>query len=193
MAKRVFFSFHYQDVVDFRANVVRNHWVTKDREDAGYFDASIWEDAKKKGIQSLKNLIQGGLDGTTATCVLIGSQTYARKWVRYEIIKSIEKGNRVFAVHINGIKGKDEKTKADGPNPFEYLAFKYSADGKSLEVLEYSEGKWIAYADCSGWNLKSPASEARRGKTLKLSELGYKVYSWANNDGYSNFADWVGT
>ena len=37
MAKRVFFSFHYQDVIDFRANVVRNHWLTKsDREDAGF-------------------------------------------------------------------------------------------------------------------------------------------------------------
>jgi hypothetical protein len=35
MAKRVFFSFHYQDVIDFRANVVRNHWLTKkDRKDA---------------------------------------------------------------------------------------------------------------------------------------------------------------
>ena len=44
MAKRVFFSFHYQDVIDFRANVVRQHWVTKpDREDAGFFDASVWE------------------------------------------------------------------------------------------------------------------------------------------------------
>lgn len=44
MAKRVFFSFHYQDVIDFRANVVRNHWMTKpDREEAGYFDASIWK------------------------------------------------------------------------------------------------------------------------------------------------------
>ena len=29
MARRVFFSFHYQDVIDFRANVVRNHWLTK--------------------------------------------------------------------------------------------------------------------------------------------------------------------
>jgi hypothetical protein len=42
MAKRVFFSFHYQDVIDFRANVVRQHWLTKpDREAAGFFDASI--------------------------------------------------------------------------------------------------------------------------------------------------------
>jgi len=29
MAKRVFFCFHYEDVESFRANVVRNHWVTK--------------------------------------------------------------------------------------------------------------------------------------------------------------------
>lgn len=29
MAKRVFFSFHYQDVIDFRANVVRQHKTTK--------------------------------------------------------------------------------------------------------------------------------------------------------------------
>jgi hypothetical protein len=48
MAKRVFFSFHYQDVIDFRVNVVRNHWLTKpDRSLAGFFDSSIWEDAKK--------------------------------------------------------------------------------------------------------------------------------------------------
>ena len=25
MAKRVYFAFHYQDVIDFRANVVRKH------------------------------------------------------------------------------------------------------------------------------------------------------------------------
>jgi hypothetical protein len=34
MAKRVYFCFHYQDVIDFRANVVRNHWVTKEHRDA---------------------------------------------------------------------------------------------------------------------------------------------------------------
>ena len=31
------FSFHYQDVIDFRANVVRNHSVTKDHN-GGFFD-----------------------------------------------------------------------------------------------------------------------------------------------------------
>ena len=45
MAKRVFFCFHYQDVIDFRANVVRNHNVTKD-DNAGFFDASLWKRQK---------------------------------------------------------------------------------------------------------------------------------------------------
>jgi len=82
MAKRVFFSFHYQDVIDFRANTVRNHWLTKkDREDAGFFDASIWESAKKKGDIALKRLINGALKNTSVTCVLIGSQTFNRRWV----------------------------------------------------------------------------------------------------------------
>lgn len=62
MAKKVFFSFHYQDVIDFRANVVRNHWITKpDRSAAGFFDASIWEDAKKTSELALKRLINNGL------------------------------------------------------------------------------------------------------------------------------------
>ena len=66
MAKRVFFSFHYQDVIDFRANVVRNHWLTKsNREAAGFYDASIWESAKKTGDTAVKRLINNGVNGTS--------------------------------------------------------------------------------------------------------------------------------
>lgn len=191
MAKRVFFSFHYQDVLDFRANVVRQHWVTKDREEAGYFDASIWESAKKTSDLALKKLINSSFERTTATCVLIGSETYSRRWVKYEIIKSIERGNHTFAVHINCIKGKDQKTKYDGPNPFDYLAFRYSIDGKKLEVLQYSNGKWIGYADLTGWTLKNVAPEFRRGKAFRLSDLNYKTYSWVDDNGYENFSNWA--
>ena len=120
MARRVFFSFHYQDVIDFRANVVRNHNVTKDNN-GGFFDASIWESSKKQGDLTLKRLINGGLDNTSVTVVLIGSQTYARRWVRYEIMKSIERGNTVLGIHINGIRDRFGQVQAQGPSPFDYL------------------------------------------------------------------------
>lgn len=44
MARRVFFSFHYERDA-WRAAQVRNSWVTKpDREAAGFWDAVAWED-----------------------------------------------------------------------------------------------------------------------------------------------------
>ena len=86
MARRCFFSFDYQDVADFRANVVRNHNVLKDGN-GGFFDASIWEEAKTKGDAALKRLIDEALENTTATAVLIGTGTHSRRWVQYEIMK----------------------------------------------------------------------------------------------------------
>jgi MTH538 TIR-like domain (DUF1863) len=82
MAKRVYFAFDYEDVSDFRANVVRKHNFTGGVENAGYFDASIWEEAKKKDPAALKRLINAELENTSVTAVLIGSQTYARRCYR---------------------------------------------------------------------------------------------------------------
>jgi len=101
MTRRVFFSFHYDDVASFRANVVRNSGAITGSNQAGFFDASIWEAAKRTSELSIKRLINQGLENTSVTCVLIGSQTYDRHWVRYEILKSLERGNGLLGVHIN--------------------------------------------------------------------------------------------
>lgn len=192
MAKRVFFSFHYQDVIDFRANVVRNHWMTKpDREEAGYFDASIWESARRQGETALKRLINGGLDGTSNTCVLVGSQTYARPWVRYELLKSFRRGNHLFAVHINNIKSKEETTKALGPNPLAYVGITYSEDGRAATLWENNGGKWEQYDKIDGsasYAVQVP--EQYRGKGYHLGNW-YRLYDWVADDGYNNFASWV--
>ncbi len=190
MAKRVFFSFHYQDVIDFRANVVRNHWRLKpNRESAGYFDASVWEESQKKGDIALKRLINGALKNTSNTCVLIGSETFNRRWVSYEIMKSMELGNHIFGVHINCIKGKDGKTKVNGNNPFRYLGYSFSQDGKRLNLHDLIKGEWIKYPDLDGWTVKQ-VDEKYRNKIYRLSS-DFEVYDWNNDNGYDNFADWV--
>jgi len=192
MAKRVYFAFHYQDVIDFRANVVRNHWLTKpDRESAGFFDASVWENAKKTSELAVKRLINGAIQNTTVTCVLIGSETFKRRWVRYEIMKSIQKGNKIFGVHINGIRGKDEKTKTLGPNPFEYLSYKFNENGNKLLLYEEIRGKWADYGDLDSYSLAKIAPQNKWGKWYGLSSI-YPVYNWVKDDGYNNFGNWVG-
>lgn len=194
MAKRVFFSFHYQDVIDFRANVVRNHWMTKpDREAAGFFDASIWESAKKTGSIALKRLINTSLEGTTVTCVLVGSQTYMRPWVRYEILKSFKRGNSIFAVHINSIKGKDPNiTKQNGPNPLKYVGVTFSDSGLTATLWEKVNDDWVKYSEIDGSASyqRSAVAPEYRGKGYNLSNF-YPEYDWVGDSGYDNFASWV--
>jgi hypothetical protein len=192
MAKRVFFSFHYQDVIDFRANVVRNHWMTKpDREEAGYFDASIWENARLQGETALKRLINTGLENTSNTCVLIGSQTYARPWVRYELLKSFRRGNHLFGVHINGVKPKEGNIKAFAPNPLEYVGVTFSANGDIATLWEKNGNDWVKYDKIDGTaDYRFPVEQQFRGKGFNLGNW-YQVYDWIANDGYNNFSSWI--
>jgi hypothetical protein len=191
MAKRVYFAFHYQDVIDFRANVVRNHNALTDAQKAGYFDASIWETAKKTSDLALKRMINSELTGTSVTVVLVGSQTYERRWLRYEIIKSVEKGNVMLGVHINGIKGKDGQTKVYGPNPFDYLGLSISHDGQTASPFEWNGASWVQYADLGNFRIPQVAV-AERGKFLQLSHW-FPVNDWIAHNGFLNFATWIGS
>lgn len=148
MAKKVFFSFHYQDVIDFRVNVVRNHNALQSNQKAGYFDESIWEESKKTSSLALKKLINKELIGTSVTCVLIGSETYQRQWVIYEIFRSLYKGNKLIGIHINSIKGKDGKIKPKGRNPFDYLGIYFNEDGsKYAFITKENDGKWHCWIE----------------------------------------------
>ncbi|MHB1341353.1 MAG: TIR domain-containing protein [Coriobacteriia bacterium] len=192
MAKRVFFSFHYQDVADFRANVVRNHWLCKpDRSDAGFFDASVWETAKRTGSVAVKRLINTALDGTSVTCVLAGSDTYARPWVRYEILKSFKKGNHLLTVHINSIRDKSQRTKTLGPNPLQYVGVTFSDDGKTATLWEKVGTEWRKYSEIDGSASYAVNVAAQyRGQGYNLVNW-YRAYDWVADDGYNNFSSWV--
>lgn len=116
MARKVFFSFHYGRDIS-RANVVRNSWLTKDKGTAGFIDASLWEEAKAKGDAAIKKLIDDQMIGTTVTAVLIGSETAQRTYVKYEIAKSLERGNGLLGIYIHNIKDLNGNTASKGTNP----------------------------------------------------------------------------
>ena len=116
MARKVFFSFHYERDI-WRTNVVRNSGVVEGSSAAGFYDASLWEEAKKKGDEAVKKMIDKGLIGTSVTVVLIGAQTYKRKFVEYEINQSIARGNGLLGINISGIKDQKGDTDFQGPAP----------------------------------------------------------------------------
>ncbi len=189
MARRVYFGFDYEDVKTFRANVVRNHDVVKKEfESVGFFDASIWEDAELHGAAAVKRLINSALENTSVTCILIGTGTWQRRWVRYEILKSYDRGNKMFGIHINSIPDKNKQTFPQGHNPFDYVGFLISANGKELTYYEHDGTNWNVYQDLPV-KLLSPDSQ-HAGKGFKLSNW-VPCYDWVSEDGYKNFPTWV--
>lgn len=92
MARKVFFSFHYDDIMN--ANIVRNSGQFKPTAETGFYDASLWEEAMTKGDAAVKRLIDKGMDNTGVVCFLIGEETHTRRWCKYELEKGLadEKG-----------------------------------------------------------------------------------------------------
>lgn len=126
MARRVFFSFHYQNDI-WRVNQVRNSWVVQKPDNRKvntrlFWDSSLWEEVKRKGDSAIKATINEGLKGTTVTVVLIGAQTYQRKYVKYEMERSEARGNGLLGVYVGNLIDQNGNTSTNGPNPFKHVS-----------------------------------------------------------------------
>lgn len=146
MARRVFFSFKYEDVS--RAMVVRNSWVTQGTEAAGFIDAADFEKVRRSGDQAIKNWIDNQLKDTSVTVVLVGEKTCESRWVKYEIEQSIKRGNGLLGIDVSKIKdlqGNTSERCGEIPQgyPF-YLWFKengYENMGDWIEKAAKAAGK----------------------------------------------------
>jgi hypothetical protein len=153
MARRVFFSFHYERDI-WRSSIVRNSWMTqKDREEAGFWDASLWEESQRKGDDAIKRMILNGLENTSVTAVLVGAETSQRRWVLYEIEQSLKRGNGLLGVRIHGIKDRDQRTDWRGPNPLDEMSIPYGIFNQSLSNI-YRTYDWVddnGYVNFGQW------------------------------------------
>ena len=122
--RHVFFSFDWDDV--WRVNQVRHSWVAKGSYTAaGFVDSAQIETLKRNTDLAIKNWIGKQIDGTSVTCVLIGSQTAYSKWVKYEIEQSIEKGNGLIGVCIHNVKDVKGQPSSKGIDPFSIPPFNF--------------------------------------------------------------------
>jgi hypothetical protein len=96
MARRVFFSFHYADIMN--ANIVRNSGEFKPTSETGFYDKSLWEEAETKGKAALQKLIDDGMKNTSVTCFLLGEKTYERQWCKYELERSIAEKKGILGI-----------------------------------------------------------------------------------------------
>ena len=138
MARRCFFSFHYKHV--WKVNQIRSMTNVIGTAAAGFQDASLWEEAKKKGDKAIKAMIDKALLNTTVTVVLVTRGSSSRKYINYEIDQSLARGNGLVAVQIHHLKDSNGNTGSPGAIPRQikmngYKAYKYTT--------KESFAKWI--------------------------------------------------
>lgn len=161
MARRVFFSFHYQEDI-WRVSQIRNSRVTRDWETDKFLDAASWESIRRKGDAAVTAWIDRQISGTGVTVVLIGAETADRRFVRYEIEQSHKRGNGLLGIHIHRLKNQHGETSRKGRNPFNDI------------TVEVEETVLL-------WTNK-----VRK----RLSEI-YLTYDWVEHDGYQNINRWI--
>jgi hypothetical protein len=162
MARRTFFSFHYERDA-WRAGQVRNSWVTKDRESAGFWDSANWEEVKRKGNSAVEKWIDDQLNGTSVTVVLIGQETSEREYVGYEIKQSHSRGNGILGIYVHNIKDAYGSPGVRGKNPLSN--WQIERDGRKVLLSDiYDTYDWVnddGYHKIGEW-IEAAAKKAGR-------------------------------
>jgi hypothetical protein len=196
--RKAFFSFHFDDVM--RVNAVRNAWRFRRPETLltpSFYDSSLWENRQREGDESLKRLIREGVDYTSAVCVLIGTNTWARRWVRYEIARAVVDGRGLLAVHINSIRHHETKTPDRlGLNPLEFLAVGKVQENwlspASYYLFEHDPTYgWLRYQDyATSVNLPRYLSDPAPGYVTPLS-WGTMARDFMIDEGSKDIGLWI--
>jgi hypothetical protein len=131
MAKKVFYSFHYE----------RDSWRVQQVSQMGKLEGQpilsgqAWEEVKGGGPTAIKKWIGEKMSGKSCLVCLIGSQTANRDWVQYEIEKAWKDGLGVVGVYIHGLKDASEKQDSKGTNPFSKVTIKIDGVSKNLSSI----------------------------------------------------------
>jgi len=140
MARKVFFSFHY-DPDNWRASQVRNMGALEGNVPCSDND---WEAVKKGGEAGIKKWIAGQLSGRSCAVVLVGADTASRKWVIYEIQEAWNANKGVVGVRIHNLKDREGNHATKGANPFDALTLQNGAKRLSSIVKLYDPPGWAS-------------------------------------------------
>lgn len=190
--RKIFFSFHFDEDIR-RSCVVRQSYRFRPGRKlptANFYDRSLWESSKREGEESLKRLIREGMAGSSVTCVLAGTYTWQRPWVRYEIARSLVCRNGLFTVFIHNVKDPQHGFGQSGYDPLEFMGLELRPDGRG-NICERVGNEWL-YFDMHKapvfWPRWLPKPDV--GRLIPISR-GTRSYDYHFDDGYNGLAAWA--
>jgi hypothetical protein len=140
MARKVFYSFHY-DADHWRASQVRNMGALEGNVPCSDND---WETVKRGGNTAIEKWIANQLVGRSCVVVLVGAQTASRKWVIHEIKEGWNSNKGVVGIRIHNLKDNGNNHCARGANPFDELTLDNGKKKLSSLVKLYDPPGWAS-------------------------------------------------
>jgi hypothetical protein len=108
--------------------------------------------------------------------------------VRYEIARSLVRGNGLLTVYLNGCQCPNNGFDPRGPNPLDQLAL-----GADMRIYEWQAGGWQLFPripeKVAAWPkwLRQP----RFGEPMVQLSAGAASYDWIADDGLHNLIRWT--
>ncbi len=154
----VFYSFHFENDV-MRVQQVRNIGSIEGNSPT---TPNEWEQLKRTGKAAVENWINENMKYKRCVIVLIGTETYSRPWIKYEIEKAWNDGKALLGIYIHNLKCPRNGTSRKGKNPFDEFQL---SDGRKLSSLVpcYDPNPANAYQDIAS-NIASWINEAIANK-----------------------------
>ena len=201
--RKAYFAFRFEDIM--RVNNVRNGWRGIHPDglfDRSFYDSSIWEKSEASDPEALKKLMREAVENTSAVCVLVGTNTWQGRWVKYEIARAVIDGRGLLAVHINGLNHHQRRAPdPNGYNPLRLMGIYHSLDGRYY-IYEYKEvmvnplsgqlnWQWMPYEDFKGTvNLPRYIPAIDQGWVMPLA-AHTSEHDYDANDGATNIGAWI--
>jgi hypothetical protein len=200
--RKAYFAFHFHDLM--RVNNVRQAWKIDHPSSPlmrSFVDSSLWESRQLEGPEAVKRLIREGVEYTSAVCVLVGTHTWSRQWVKYEIARSVIDQRGLLAVHINSLNHHHRRQPdQQGFNPLHLIGVYKDAAGKfylyeKRQVLNpmtgQTEWQWYRYQDYTmPVALPRYLAEPPVGYIMPLSSATDE-YDYVAQTGHKNIGVWI--
>lgn len=123
------------------------------RKSAGYIDKAKWEQIKREGPGAIERWINSQMRYTSVTVVLIGTETFRRKWVKFEIRRTLKLKHGLIGIYIHRLKNVHGNKSVKGPNPFDQFIVTVGSRVKKLSGI-IKTYDWIldnGYENLGAW------------------------------------------
>ena len=200
--RKAYFAFRFEDIM--RVNNVRKAWCI-DHPDSptmrSFRDRSIWGKSKAQEPDSLKALMRDAVVHRSAVCVLVGTNTWQGRWVKYEIARAVADSRGLLAIHINGLNHHQRQTSdTRGYNPLKCMGVYHSPNGRYYIYELRSERdsttrqlawKWRPYEDFKGAvDRPQYIQSIAQGYVAPLASYTSE-YDYVAQNGHGNIGAWI--